>query len=91
MILIIASHLPKGALLTNLTVDYDQTDHMIIDMTGNVYTDDPNEQIALVEQVFSDFKSDKDLAQFVTKVNLVSLNRQEVINHQVTVFTIHCS
>ena len=79
----------------NLNVSYDQGDsndaHVTIDMKGDVFKEDPNEQIAVVNQVFSDFKNDKELSRFIKNVNLVSLNREEFNGQQVTGFNIHCS
>jgi hypothetical protein len=91
----VASHLPQGALLTNLSLNYDQGDSdnapVTIDMQGNVYREDPNEQIAVVNQIFSDFKNDRELSRFVKNVNLVSFNGQEYKGRKVTGFNIHCS
>jgi Tfp pilus assembly PilM family ATPase len=93
----IASHLPQGALLSDLTISYGTDDpnsnkaSVVIEMRGNVYKEDPNEEIAEVEKIYSDFKEDKELAQFVTKVNLVSLNRQMIGARQLTQFIINCS
>jgi len=95
IILKLASHLPQGSMLSNLRIAYDKGDasdqHVSIDMTGNVYNPDPNEQIAAANQIYSDFKHDKDLLRFVKIVSLVSLTRQLYDGKQVTVFTIHCS
>jgi len=95
ILLRIASHLPQGSMLSDLHMNYEQGDanniHMTIDMTGNVFKDDPNEEIAVVNQIFSDFKNDKELAMFIKSVDLVSLNRQVNNGRQVTVFNIQCS
>lgn len=95
IVLKVASHLPQGALLKALSVSYDQGDssdaHVTINMSGDVFGDDPNEQIAVVNQIFSDFKNDKELSRFIKTVNLVSLNREDFNGKQVTGFNIHCS
>ena len=95
ILLRVASHLPKGALLDYLGVFYNQNDpndsHVTIDMKGYVEGDDPTEQIALVNQIFSDFKNDKELSKFIKNVDLVSLNREVANDRQVTVFNIRCS
>lgn len=95
IILRIASHLPQGALLSNFSVGYDhgntKTVQVSIDMTGNLFKEDPNEQIAAVDRIYSDLKSDKELTRFVKSVDLVSLNRENFNGRQVTVFNIHCS
>ena len=95
ILLKVASHLPQGTLLKDLTVSYNQGDsndtHVTIDMKGDVFGEDPNEQIAVVNRIFSDFKNDKDLPRFIKSVNLVSLNREDLDGKQVTGFNIHCS
>ncbi len=112
ILLRIASHLPQGALLQELSVSYaDQSDsnlsqgvalqplsqggpnniHVTIDMKGIVLRGDPNEQIAVINQIFSDFKNDKELSRFVKSVNLVSLIREASDSGQVMGFTIKCS
>ena len=95
VILILATHLPVGALLTSLSISYDQGDptitHMNIDLHGDVVVDDPNEQIAIVNQVYSDLKNDKALSKYVSTVNLVSFNPEQLNGRQVTGFNIHCS
>jgi Tfp pilus assembly PilM family ATPase len=91
----VASHLPQGVLLQQLNVNYTQGDsvdaHVTIDMKGDVFREDYNEQIAVVNKIFSDFKADKELAQFIQKVSLVSLNREVLNDKQVTGFNIQCS
>jgi Tfp pilus assembly PilM family ATPase len=95
ILLRVASHLPQGALLTELNVNYDQGDsndaHVTIDMRGDVFREDPNEQIAVVNQIFSDFKNDEELSRFIKNVNLVSLNRENFNGRKVVQFNIHCS
>ena len=87
--------MPKGALLSDLSINYDQNGannaHVTIDMNGEVFKEDPNEEIKVVNQIFSDFKNDKDLAQFIKNVVLGPLNREGINGRQVTVFNIHCS
>ncbi len=95
ILLRVASHLPQGALLQALKISYDQGDsndtHVAIDMQGYVLGKDPNGQIAVVNQIFSDFKNDKELFRFIKKVNLVSLSRGDLNGRQATGFSIHCS
>ena len=95
IILRVASHLPQGALLNNLILGYDESDanhvHVGITMNGMVIKGDPNEQIATINQVFSDFKNDKELSRFITRVNLGSLIREDTDRGQATGFNIHCS
>jgi len=90
-----ASHLPKGALLKELSVGYNQGDpnnaHVTIDMKGDVSGGDPNDQIAVVDRIFSDFKNDKELSRVINRVNLVSLSREDLNGKQVTKFSILCS
>jgi len=95
IILRLASHLPKGAMIKTLDLSYDQGDsnngHVIIDMKGDVYNEDSNEQIAIVNQLYSDIKNDKELSAFVSNVNLVSFNPEVANGRQVTAFNIHCN
>jgi len=95
IILLLASHLPQGALLNNLDIRYEANDSvgasLSIDMKGDVFKEDPNEQIAVVNQIFSDLKHDKELARFVKSVNLGSLDREDYNGQHVTGFTIKCS
>ena len=107
ILLRVASHLPKGALLKNFNITYDQPDssdpnnpnttnttnnaHVIIDMDGDVFREDFSEQIAVVNQIILDFKNDKELSTFISKVNLVSLTRENLNGKQATGFTVHCS
>jgi Tfp pilus assembly PilM family ATPase len=94
ILLRVASHLPQGALLKELEVSYDQSDpnnaYVAIDMHGYVFREDPNEQIAVVNQIFLDFKNDKKLSRFIKSVDLLSLNRESLNGRQVTSFKIHC-
>ncbi len=91
----VASHLPQGALLKELDIGYEEGDadniHVTINMIGNVFKEDPNEEIAVVNRIFSDFKHDKELSRFIKSVGLVSLSRDDVDGRQVTKFNIHCS
>ena len=95
VILKVASHLPQGVLLANLNITYNQDSQealsMTIDMKGEALQGDPNEQIAIVYRIFSDFKSDKELAGYVKQLNLVSINREEFNGRPSTGFVIHCS
>ncbi len=95
IVLKVASHLPRGALLKELNVSYDQGGsndaHVTINMSGDVFGEDPNEEIAVVNRIFSDFKNDKELSRFIKTVNLVSLNREDFNGRQATGFNIHCS
>jgi|GEM_PF-1642448 len=95
ILLKVASHLPQGALLKELTVSYNQGDsndaHVTINMQGDVFGEDPNEQIAAVNRIFLDFKNDKELSRFIKSVDLVSLNREDLNGRQVTGFNIRCS
>jgi len=94
IILTLASHLPEGALLNDLSISYVQGgtgSNVTIDMKGDVFKDDPDEQIAVVNKVYSDLKQDKELSKYVTSVNLGPLNREEFKGRQVTGFNIHCS
>jgi len=91
----VASHLPKGAKLSSLTVNYDQNGpnnaQITIEMSGSVFNDDPNEEFAAVDQIFSDFKNDKDLSKYVNAVHLGPLQRQTLNGRQITGFTIQCT
>jgi len=95
ILLRVASHLPQGALLKQLSVSYDHSNpddaHVTIDMKGDVLGGDPNEQIAVVDQIFLDFKNDKELSRFIKSVNPGSLNREDFNGRQATGFAIHCS
>ena len=95
ILLRVASHLPRGALLQTLNISYDQGDsndaHVTIEMKGDVVGGAPNRQIAVVNRIFSDFKNDKELSRFIKSVSLVSLNREELDGKSVTGFNIHCS
>ena len=95
IILRVASHLPEGVLLNNFNIRYDLNDsvnaHVSIDMRGDVFKEDPDEQIGVVNKVFSALKYDKELSRFITNVNLDSLNREQFKGQQVTGFSIHCT
>lgn len=93
MVLKIASHLPRGAMLTGLKIEYlgdPGSEHISIDIDGTVSVDDPNVQIAMINQIFLDFKNDKELAALVPNVKLISLKRTDINNKPITSFTIHC-
>ena len=91
----LASHLPQGSLLGQLDITYDGDDvnntRVSINMRGYVFKGDSNEEIAVVNQIFSDIKNDKELAKYIKSVNLVSLNRNNIDDKQATEFNIHCS
>ena len=95
IILLIAARLPQGVLLTSLSIIYNQGDtagaHVTIDMKGDIATDDPSQQIAMVNQVYSDFKNDKDLSPYISSVTLVSFNPETYNGRQATGFSIHCT
>ena len=95
ILLRVASHVPQGALLRQLDIRYDPNDsagdpHMTVDMVGDVLKGESSDQIAVVSHIFADLKADKELAQYVKNVNLVSLNHKEANNQQSTGFNIHC-
>jgi Tfp pilus assembly PilM family ATPase len=89
----LASHIPKGTLISDLSMSYNSDDsgHVSINLKGEVLLEDPNAQIAVVNQVYTDLKDDKDLANYFTSVNLVSFNPETYNGQQVTGFNIHCS
>jgi Tfp pilus assembly PilM family ATPase len=95
IILRVASHLPEGAVLNTLDIKYESGDsvksHVDIEMKGDIFKEDPDEQLAAVNKVFSDLKQDKVLSRFIDKVNLGTLTRELFDNKQVTGFNIHCS
>jgi len=95
IILKLASHLPEGVLLNSLSIVYDSNDsinaHVSINMRGDVFKEDSDEQIAVVNKVFSALKYDKELSRLITNVNLDSLSREQFKGQQVTGFSIHCS
>ena len=101
ILLRVASHLPLGAVLSQLNVTYDQTQppdpynpnspHVTISMAGDVFKDDPNEEVKVVNQIYSDIKSDKELNPRFFKNVTISLNLEESNNQQVTGFKINCS
>ena len=62
-----------------------------IEMSGSAVKEDPNEQITIVDQVYSDLKKDKSLSPFIKSVNLVSLRQEENNGRKMTTFTIRCS
>ncbi|MBF0571600.1 MAG: hypothetical protein HQL12_06970 [Candidatus Omnitrophica bacterium] len=95
ILLKLASHLPPGALLNQLAIQYNKNDpdnsYVTIDMKGDVFSGDPHGQMAVVNQIFADIKEDKELSKFIKNVSLLSLIREEVNNQQATGFNIHCS
>lgn len=94
IIFLVASQLPKGVLLNSLNISYQTDDvksHVTIDMKGDVVIDDPNLQIAMVNQVYLSLKKDKDLSQFVGGVGLNSFNPETYNGKNATGFSIHCS
>ena len=94
ILLKVASHLPKGVSLTEFQVDYkgDISNMQVsIEMSGSAVKEDPNEQITIVDQVYSDLKKDKSLSPFIKSVNLVSLRQEENNGRKMTTFTIRCS
>jgi Tfp pilus assembly PilM family ATPase len=95
ILLRVASHLPQGVLLSEFNVTYNQGDaklaHVTINMKGDVFREDFSGQVAVVNQIFSDLKQDKELFRFIEKLSLVSLNREEFNGKQATGFTIQGS
>jgi len=95
ILLKIASHLPIGAKLTDLTIKYDDTDSnkakINIEMSGTVYKDDPNDEIVVANHIYSELKADTQLIKIVDKVELISLNSENNNGKLITNFTIHCS
>jgi len=95
ILLKVSSHLPQGALLNGFDVKYEQADNnntpVSISMSGVVLLPDFNQQVAVVNQVFSDLKNDKDLSTYFKTVSLASLDRQSFKGKQVTGFNITCS
>jgi Tfp pilus assembly PilM family ATPase len=94
ILLRVASHLPQGAKLKDLSVIYNPTDpndaHVAIEMNGDVFKEDSNEEVKVVNQIFSDLKNDKVLSQFIKDVT-VTLNLEELDGRQDTGFSIHCT
>ncbi len=83
----IAAHIPKGAMLTSLALAYGDGSAPAVDMQGNVVGDGPNDQILVIDQIFADIKNDKVLSQILKNVSLGPLNH----NDKSTDFSIHCS
>jgi Tfp pilus assembly PilM family ATPase len=92
VVLKVASHLPKGAMLDKLSVQYPQENsaYVVIEMNGHV-VGDPDKQIASVNQIYFDLKNDKVLLQFVKSVRLLSMVSQNIGDKKSTVFQIQCS
>jgi len=91
----VASHLPEGTLLSGLLISYNPGDanngHVTIDINGLVVNKDPSEQEAVVDQMYADFKNDKELGRYINSVNLVSFTHEEYNGKQATGFNIHFS
>jgi len=95
ILLRVASLLPEGTWLKSMTVQYEGSDlkntHVTMGLTGDVFKDNPNEQIAVVNSLVLGFRNDKTLSGLMSSVNLVSLKRENIDGRDVTLFTIHCS
>jgi Tfp pilus assembly PilM family ATPase len=94
ILLRVAAHLPQGVLLKESNIMYDQgganNARMTINITGYVLKEDSHEQIAIVNQIFSDFKNDKELSRFIKSVSLVSLVSENIDGKPATKFNIRC-
>jgi hypothetical protein len=91
IVLRIASHLPKGALLNQIHIDSSDPIHVIVDMQGDVYQENAEARIAVINGVSASIKNDLKLNRFFKHVDLVSLNQETIEGRQVTGFTIRCS
>jgi hypothetical protein len=93
ILLRISSHIPLGSKLKSVAIDYNEVDandkgaHVALDLEGNVVGGDSNAQLTVVNQIYTDFKNDKDLSQYVKSIDLISINSSE----KSTDFTIHGS
>ena len=95
ILLRVASLLPEGTWLKKMNIQYEGNDlkntHLAMEVTGDVFKDDPNEQIAVVNGLVLDFRKDKILSSLISNVQLVSLRRENIDGRDVTLFTIRCS
>ena len=68
----IASHLPQGASLSLLDIKYEENNanevHVSIDMKGDVYKQDFNDQIAVVKPVVFGFQKRQRTYRFIKNV-----------------------
>ena len=91
----VASLMPQGAWLQDFKIEYAgkgvKNTHLSMDINGYLFKDNLNEQMADVNVLVSAFKNDKVLAKFISNVNLISLKKDKIDDHEVTSFVIHCS
>jgi hypothetical protein len=87
--------LPQGTWPTNYNVVYKQEtgkeDSVVLNFSGYIVKDDPNEQIAAVNNMVVALKKDAKLSKFIKDVQLGSLQRVEINGRHFMKFAIHCS
>ena len=83
--------LPEGAWLKSLNVRYGNDDTVMLDISGYVYTEDPNNQLGLVNGLVEVLRSSKELSRYLSGVQLTSMQRQDINGVAVTYFLITCS
>ena len=83
--------LPEGAWLKSLNVRYGNDDTVMLDISGYVYTEDPNNQLRLVNGLVEVLRSSKELSRYLSGVQLTSMQRQDINGVAVTYFLITCS
>jgi hypothetical protein len=91
----LTSLLPQGTWPTNYNVVYKQEtgkeDSVVLNFSGYIVKDDPNEQIAAVNNMVVALKKDAKLSKFIKDVQLGSLQRVEINGRHFMKFAIHCS
>ena len=89
--------LPQGVWLEGLALKSGQAKDKSgqvswsLDLSGNAYTDDPNQEISLVYELVSRIKKDKNLAKYFKTVTLTRLQRQEINNKTIISFHLICA
>ncbi len=87
VLLLIAQHMPQGMWLQEVNISYSNVAKGLgITLKAAVYAQDVSQQARLVNKFLSDLKNDKQLAQYVLKWQLKTMNRQQAKNVTITVF-----
>ncbi len=86
VLVLVVRHMPDQMWLQDVSIgDGPSSEGLTVSIKAMVYTQDPNQQVKLVNVFLNDLRADKELAAYVPKWQLKAINRQQLKNKTVTV------
>ncbi len=93
VILLISKYVSENMWLNNLDIRFNDpaSDQVSIEFKGNVYVEDVNKQIRAMNDFVTKLRADKYLAKYFSKIELMSIQREQGNGVTYTSFLVKCN